>query len=176
MMLATSGGRYAENMQNEVIKIRKAKAADLTGINNVIDAAINTWNLSDRVKRLSLPSYHYSLQDLDAMELMVAENSQQQITGLAAWDRADPKDTPPGKNILLLHGIYVDPPHQREGIGSQLLAAAEQAAHAKGYDGLLVKAQTSAQGFFKAQGMEPLKVENEGRDYTHRYWKLIKER
>ena len=67
----------------------------------------------------------------------------------------------------------MDPQQQHHGIGKRLLQAAEQTAVNKHYDGVLVKAQSSAAGFFLAQGMQPLEVENEKRDYTHRYWKPI---
>jgi hypothetical protein len=56
-----------------------------------------------------------------------------------------------------------------------LLHAAEQAAIEEEYSGLMVKAQASAAGFFLSQGMQPLEVVNEKRDYAYRYWKpLIK--
>lgn len=155
------------------ITLRKARAADLVAINQLIDAAIMTWDLPERVKRLSLPSYHYKLHDLEMLELMVAENSEQRVVGVTAWEPADINDTPQGQRALLLHGIYVDPEHHHQGIGSQLLRAAEQAAVNQGYSGLLVKAQANAAGFFLAQGLRALKVENEKRDYAHRYWKPI---
>jgi GNAT superfamily N-acetyltransferase len=41
---------------------------------------------------------------------------------------AQAPDLPAGELGLLLHGRYVDPTHQRCGIGSQLLDAAEAAA------------------------------------------------
>ena len=160
-------------MVHETISLRKAKISDLAAINKIIDNAIITWDIPERVRRLSLPSYQYSPHDLDTLELLVAENSQQEITGLAAWEKADPRDAPPGKNALLLHGLYVDPEFHHQGIGQKLYYAAEQAAVKQGFDGLLVKAQSNATGFFKAQGMEALTVQNESRDYMHRYWKSI---
>lgn len=155
------------------ITIRKASTADLTAINKVVDAAVMSWNLPERVKRLSLPSYHYKEHDLQTIDLIVAEDNQHKAVGIAAWEQADPRDTPDDYHALLLHGIYVDPHYQNQSIGTQLLQAAEQAAISQNYDGLLVKAQPSAAGFFVAQGMLPLSIENEKRDYAHRYWKLI---
>ena len=163
-------------MKHKANSLRKASADDLAAINKIIEDAIMSWDLPERVKRLSLSSYQYSEQDLDSLELMVAENSQQQITGVVAWEKAEPKDAPAGTNALLLHGIYVDPRHQHQGIGRQLIACAETAAREKQYDGLLVKAQSSAVEFFLKQGMKPLPVENEKRDYVHRYWKPIEMR
>ena len=163
-------------MLTHTVTLREASKADLVAINQVIDAAIMTWKLPERVKRLSLPSYHYKEHDLQHIKLIVAEDDKQNIIGVAAWEQADPNDAPANYSPLLLHGIYVYPEKHHQGIGKQLLHAAEQAAIKQNYDGLLVKAQASAAGFFVAQGMRPLSIENENRDYAHRYWKLIEKR
>lgn len=158
------------------ISLRQADTKDLAAINKIIDAAIMTWDLPERVKRLSIPSYHYKQHDLETLEIIVAEKGAQQIIGVAAWEPANTKDVPQGQRALFLHGIYVAPEQYRQGIGSQLLQAAELAALDRGYAGLLVKAQADAAGFFLAHGMQPLEIENEKRDYPHRYWKLIEKR
>jgi GNAT superfamily N-acetyltransferase len=100
----------------------------------------------------------------------VAEDAAPDIVGVAAWEEADARDLPAGQRGLLLHGIYVDPARQQQGVGSRLLAAALLAARDGGFDGLLVKAQAEANGFFAARGMRRLAVENPERDYPHRYW------
>jgi GNAT superfamily N-acetyltransferase len=71
---------------------------------------------------------------------------------------------------MQLHGIYVDPAWQQRGVGSRLLAAAGTAAQEKGFDGLLVKAQAEAEGFFEKQGLQKLPLLRPDRDYAHRYW------
>ncbi|MGD8566660.1 MAG: GNAT family N-acetyltransferase [Gammaproteobacteria bacterium] len=159
---------------DDTIILRRAGIADLDAVNKIIDAAVMTWDLPERVKRLSLPSYRYHEHDLQTIELLVAEDKQHNIVGVAAWEHADPRDAPPGVDGLLLHGIYVDPARHYRGIGTQLFRTAEQAAVDKNYDGLLVKAQTGATGFFTAQGMQRLEVQHTGRDYAHRYWKSLK--
>lgn len=53
-----------------------------------------TWNLPQRVKRLSLPSYRYTPLDFDHLEIVVAEDDQHNIIGIAAWEQASAKDTP----------------------------------------------------------------------------------
>ena len=113
--------------------------------------AIATWDLPERVKRLTLPSYSYQAHDLEHLTLMLAEAAGEGLLGVAAWESADPADAPPGRRALLLHGLYVRPDRHRRGIGSRLLAAAEQAAEQGGSDGLLVKAQPGAEGFFAAR-------------------------
>lgn len=159
----------------DTLILRKAGIDDLDAVNNIIDAAVMTWDLPERVKRLSLSSYRYHEHDLQSFELQVAEDKQGNIIGVAAWEPADPKDLPQGVDGLLVHGIYVDPVRQHQGIGTQLLQAAEQAAAEKHLAGLLVKAQAGAIGFFVAQGMQPLQMQHSGRDYPHRYWKSVKQ-
>ena len=51
-----------------------------------------------------------------------------------------------------------------------MLTAAATAARAQGCDGVLVKAQADAEGFFGSQGLQKLPVLQPDRDYPHRYW------
>lgn len=150
--------------------LRPAARADLPAINDIVERAVMTWTLAERVKRLSLPSYRYHAHDFLHMQGIVAEDSTGTLRGVAMWDESDPRDTPAGQRGLLLHGLYVDPAHQREGIGSRLLDAAAEAARIGGHDGLLVKAQADACGFFATRGLERLQVNDPARDYPHRYW------
>lgn len=150
--------------------LREATPADLPAINTLISAAVMTWNLPERVKRLSLPSYHYDQTDLQHLVIQLAETEPGRLAGIVAWEPADTRDTPQAQPGLLLHGIYVLPDVHQQGIGRQLLAAAQQAARQGGYAGLLVKAQPDAEGFFLACGLSPLPVTDKSRHYHHRYW------
>jgi hypothetical protein len=93
----------------EKVTLRPAKLQDLDDINRVIEAAVQSWDLPERVKRLSLFSYRYTEVDFDHLEMIVAEIDTLGIIGVAAWEMADAKDAPSGKRALLLHGIYVVP-------------------------------------------------------------------
>ncbi|MHB1189166.1 GNAT family N-acetyltransferase [Thiobacillus sp.] len=152
------------------LQLRQAQAADLPALNGVIERAIATWQLPERVKRLSLPSYRYQAHDLDHLHLVVAEDAEHALVGVAAWEPAGPRGLPAEKRGLLLHGLYVDPSHQHRGIGSRLLDAAAAAARSQGFDGVLVKAQADANGFFAARGLQRLPVTDPARDYPHRFW------
>jgi GNAT superfamily N-acetyltransferase len=129
-------------------------------LNGVIECAIMTWQLPERVKRLSLPSYRYHLHDLDHLHVLVAEDAEHAIIGVAAWEPASPRDLLAGQSGLLLHGLYVDPTHQRCGVGTRLLDSALTAAREQEFNGLLVKAQADANGFFEEHGMQRLPVED----------------
>jgi GNAT superfamily N-acetyltransferase len=153
------------------VMLRPATSADLDAVNAVIERAIMTWNLPERVKRLTLSSYRYNAHDLEHLHMVVAEDAGHAVLGVSAWEPASARDLPVGKTGLLLHGLYVDPDHQRQGVGSLLLAAAVRAASEQGFDGLLVKAQHAAENFFLARGLEALTVTDAERDYPHRFWK-----
>lgn len=155
------------------IWLRPAVSADLDAINAVIERAVMTWNLPERVKRLTLPSYRYQPHDLEHLHIVVAEDADRTLLGVAAWEPANARDLPAGKTGLLLHGLYVDPDRQRAGVGTCLLDAAVRAAREQGFDGLLVKARPEAEGFFLTRGLTPLPVIDAERDYPHRFWKPV---
>lgn len=161
-------------MTTTQIQLRTARLADLENINKVITSAVMSWQLAERVKRLSLSSHLYSEIDFRHLQFVLAEttSAEPQIVGVAAWEDADALNTPQGKRALLLHGLYVDAQYHRQGIGQTLFDSAQQAAIAQHYDGLLVKAQADARGFFIAQGMQPLPQEND-RQYSNRFWKPL---
>lgn len=152
------------------INLRPAKKADLPAINRVITRAVNTWNLPERVKRLAMSTYLYTEYDLQHLHIELAEDSCAGVVGVAAWEAAAVRDCPQGKLGLLLHGLYVEPDQQRRGTGGRLLAAAAVAARQQGYDGVLVKAQADAEGYFNSQGLQHLAVTDASRDYPNRYW------
>jgi predicted N-acetyltransferase YhbS len=155
------------------VSIRPARTSDLDAINHVIEAAVMTWNLPERVKRLSLPGYRYTPLDLEHFEFAVAEDTKKNIIGVTAWEQASANDTPAGKTALLLHGIYVAPAYHRQGVGQALFRQAEAAARQQGFDGILVRAQEDACGFFITLGMHRLAVEDHSRHYVNRFWKTV---
>ncbi|MDH5324709.1 MAG: GNAT family N-acetyltransferase [Gammaproteobacteria bacterium] len=161
-------------MSSDKLHIRPAHPADLEAINRVIESAVMSWNLPERVKRLSLSSYRYNDIDVQHLDMVVAEDEQKHVIGVAAWENADPKDTPDQKPALLLHGIYVSTRLQRKNIGTQLFHWAEVAAQKQHCDGLLVKAQKDAVAFFLAMGMKKLQQEDHRRQFANRFWKSLR--
>ena len=151
--------------------IRAAQEPDLLSINAIIDSCVMEWDLPERVKRLSLSSYRYSSCDLAHFEIVLAEVLGGEIAGVAAWQPAAARDLPADKTGMLLHGLYVAPRYQHRGIGSLLVNAALNAVQAHGMEGLLVKAQTGAIGFFQSREFAKLPIQNAERDYPHRWWR-----
>lgn len=152
--------------------LRVARREDLDVINAVIEAAVMNWDLPERIKRLALPSYRYTNIDYEHLEILVAEINNTGIVGVAACEMADPNEIP-GQQALLLHGLYVRPDVQHQGIGSQLIRAMEALVHKHKCDGLLVKAQTDAVGFFEFHAMQRLESINPESNYAHRFWKPV---
>ena len=152
--------------------LQPGELGDLDAINRIVTRAIGTWNVSERVKRLSLPLYHYQPEDLDHLEFLLAMDDDRPVA-IAAWEPAEAEQLPAGQTGLLLHGLYVDPDVAGGGTGSSLLSACRDAAVEQGFDGVLVKATRDAVGFFERSGLIRLPVIREGRDYELRYWLAI---
>ena len=134
---------------------------------------MGTWQLPERVKRISLPMYQYCEHDLEHLQIIVAETGECTMAGIASIEAADVADGPQGHKAALLHGIYVDPRRHRMGIGTRLLKHMQTIASSRGFDGLLVKASHEATSFFDARGFTKLPIEDSSRDYPYRYWKLL---
>lgn len=151
--------------------LRNADSDDLDNINHVIAAAMDTWDLAERVKRISLPLYRYQPHDLEHLQIVVAESGASGIVGVAALEQASAGDFPAEPSTSILHGLYVDPAYHGKAVGSRLLKRIEEIAAATDASGLLVKAQQEAVGFFAHHGFNTLPVEDESRDYPYRLWK-----
>jgi len=155
------------------ITIRLAGLQDLAALNQVVEKAVMSWRLPDRVKRLAIPGYRYTELDLQHMEILVAEGPDKALIGLAAWEMIDGHRVGQSDPAILLHGIYVVPEDQRHGIGSHLLQMVEETARSAAHSGILVKTQPDAIGFFRAKGYSQLPADDQSADYPNRYWKAI---
>jgi predicted N-acetyltransferase YhbS len=131
------------------VRLRPARSDDLDALNDVIERAVMTWNLAERVKRLSLPSYRYHAHDQLHLHIVVAADASGAIVGVAAWEPASPRDLPADMRGLLLQELYVDPAHVGRGIGSQLLDTAAAAACAQGFDGPAGQGPSRRERFFR---------------------------
>ena len=164
--MTTAGAKRAAGFS-----LRQAGSDDLGNINEVIAAAMDTWDLAERVKRISLPLYRYQSHDLVHLHILVAESSASGIVGVATLEQARASGLADAQSTSILHGLYVDPSYHGKGIGSLLLKRIEEIAALTDARGLLVKAQHEAVGFFVHLGFKALPVEDESRDYPYRLWK-----
>jgi len=155
------------------VRLAQASPLELDRINDVVTAALYSWELPDRVKRISLPIYRYHANDFEHMQFLVADIGGPGITGLVALEEVDVPEWPDSRKMLLLHGLYVYPCQHRQGTGTRLVEAAEAVAKGKAIGHLLVRAQAEAQPFFLKCGFSKLPVVDDSRDYAHRYWKPI---
>lgn len=149
--------------------IRAASVSDLASINEVIDQAIMTWDLPERVKRLALSSYQFTEMDFNFLQIAVYAVGEK-ILAVTAWEEAETKDLPGNEKGLLVYALYVDPNCFRQGVGKALFDYVKHMADEQKYTGLLVKAQTDANEFFEAQGMHQLADTNQSNQYSNRWW------
>lgn len=162
-------------MEPDAIQLEKpsAEAAQLDAINHVVEAAVMGWDLTERVKRLALPSYRYTPIDLQHLDLLLAKSPAGDIVGVAASEPADAHDCPKQQDGMLLHGLFVDPDWQRRGIGRRLLDRVIESAQSAGCAGVLVKAQHDAAGFFITRGFTRLPADDGQQRYVHRLWRAL---
>ena len=94
MLSASRIGRKAEPVIHTAVvssqlELRLAIDADLGTVNAVIERAVMTWKLPERVKRLAMPSYRYAGYDLKYLHIVVAEDSA--IGILSVSQTGDPR-------------------------------------------------------------------------------------
>lgn len=153
--------------------IRKGSLEDLDQINQVLEQAVMSWDLPERVKRLAIPSYRYHAYDMNSMSFYLAENASGQVSGVAALEAITSSEDQENSPSMLLHGLYVLPEYHHRGIGRQLLSVVEEHAQREGFCSLMVKAQPEAKAFFSRNGYKELAVEDARKDYQYRLWKSL---
>ena len=140
---------------------------DLELINQLIDDAVMSWPLSERNKRLSVSVLSYDQQDFRQYRFLLYKDAGR-VVGVAAWDAENMMVTANGCGHLL-HGLYIAPSYQGRGYGRCLMEEVFLASQMLGADGLLVKAQKVAVGFFKHCGLTALPTQS-STDYPHLLW------
>lgn len=155
------------------VKLRKATAKDLLFINGIIEAAVMSWALPERVKRISVPRYRYDAAALEAVDMRVASDTDGDIVGVVAWCLPDESMALDDRKALQLHGIFVDAVNHRQNVGRTMAKAALTYAKKQSLDGVLAHVQPDALAFFQALDYQLLPVVDEELDYKHRYWRAI---
>lgn len=146
--------------------------SELNAVNKVVDEALGSWGLPERVRRLALPSLLYDHSDLEHMSVVLAEGPDGGVA-VAAWESDTSRDAPYGLRSVLLHGLYVTPIWQRRGLGTNLLDFAGHWILGRGFDGITVKAWRESQTFFRRRGFNPLTSFGTAESYPQRMWKRL---
>ena len=144
------------------------KPSQLPPVNAMILRAVDGWDLPPRVKRLAGPSHCYDEVDLTTMDIRYL-GAPAKPTGVLALETLGVEEAPE-QPAWRIHGIYVDPDAQGQGLGAQLLRDAQRRARGESVAFLTVRAQKDAVGFFKAQGFTPLVPANPERAYPHQFF------
>ena len=132
--------------------MRKAGVEDLNPINRVIELCLSNRPVSDRIKKLTLPSLLFEPTDLDYMDIWVLGQPATGVLGLQEIDEG-----------MLLHSMYVDPSKCNQGLGRKLFRHARQLSEKKNVDRLIVKAFSESIGFFEMFGF----TTSDNLDYPH---------
>lgn len=152
--------------------IRVASRTELPAINRVIEQAVNTWPLPERLKALTLPLLRYDAIDAGDYEFVIASCGSA-VTGVAAWDRSVVYAAGTGAHSVLLHGLYVAAAFQHRGIGRTLQDAVFERATAAGAAGVVVKAERVAAAYFERCGYQKINSSVYGFSYPYSYWRPL---
>ena len=161
--------------QTHSLHIRQGAPADLPAINDVVEAAVMAWPLPPRLRRLSVPVLRYDAADMADYELLLGHRGGQ-LAGIAAWcARPAPGAAASGLPAhALLHGLYVNPAQQRQGIGRSLQEAVARRAGEARLEGILVKAERVSREYFARCGYQTLPIEDDPPSaYPYRFWMAL---
>ena len=129
--------------------MRKAGVEDLNSINRVIEICLSNRPVSDRIKKLTLPSLLFEPTDLYFMDIWMVGKPVAGVLGLQEIDKG-----------MLLHSMFVDPFKRNQGVGSELFQHARQLTAKSNKDRLIVKAFSESVGFFENIGFIPSDILN----------------
>jgi N-acetylglutamate synthase-like GNAT family acetyltransferase len=137
--------------------MRKACVEDLNSINRVIELCLSNRPVSDRIKKLTLPSLLIEPTDLEYMAIWVVGEPVTGVLGLQEIDEG-----------MLLHSMYVNPNKSNQGVGSELFRHAHQLTVQNNKDRLIVKAFSESIGFFEKIGFTSSDILNYPHTLEHR--------
>jgi predicted N-acetyltransferase YhbS len=143
----------------------KGTAADLPAINRIVSSAVMSWPMAERVKRLSVPVLCYDATDLTQFDVFVCERLGHPI-GVALFDLRHDQDA------ALLHGLYVLPIIQNQGVGNALMTAVFDAVRQQGIGGAWVRSERVSTQFFAQAQLERVSPRGPD-DYPNLFFKAI---
>ena len=163
---------------------RTLQAPDLPEVNRVIQASIESWPTTARLKRLAMSPLRYRDADLQDFEFVLCYKAHACL-GIAAWQPdnslvfqksesfAEREENWAAAEAVLLHGLFVSAKAQGRGIGSLLLDELTRLARQKRFAGIFVRAERFSTGFFEQKGFRLLRGGDQPglhpANYPHRY-------
>ena len=129
-----------------VYKVRLAKSEEQRELTRLRVRATMHAGYDEEFIDRSMPGLTITLPMISANCVQVAQDDFGEVVGVV-WV------TPTAlQGIALLHGLYVDPPHWKRGIGRVLFEAA--VLHAQGIKAgaIMIYAEPSAEGFYERMG------------------------
>jgi len=144
---------------------------ELDTVNEVVAASIGSWELPARVRRLALPSLLYNEADLKQMSVVMLEQAEGGVA-VAAWETAADRDAVTDLRPILLHGLYVVPKTQNQGLGTALLELASHWALVRGFDGITARVWRESETFFRNRGFDQLTRPDAG-SYPLQMWRAL---
>ena len=154
------------------LRFETATQADLEKINILVAEAVGTWPTSERLKRLAALPLRYNWADFQDFEMVLCYKAAAEI-GVAVWQPDALIRLQNGDQVAWLHGLYVAPSAQGQGIGRELLREIARRASLRHRYSLYVRAERFATGFFERLGGRRLSSqegpEGGAQAYPHRF-------
>lgn len=154
------------------LRFETATQADLEKINILVAEAVGTWPTSERLKRLAALPLRYNWADFQDFEMVLCYKAAAEI-GVAVWQPNALIRLHNGDRAAWLHGLYVAPSAQGQGIGRELLKEIARRASSRHRYTLYVRAERFAEGFFERLGGRRLSSqegpEGGAQAYPHRF-------
>ena len=149
-----------------------AQPSDLNTVNGLILDAIGVWPISARLSRLVALPLRYDAVDFQDFEMVLCYKAAAE-SGVAIWQPDASIQGDDYNQAALLHGLYVAPSAQDQGIGRALVKEIAQRASRCQRDTLYVRAERFAVEFFRRVGCRQLSS-HEGPEagpqaYPHRF-------
>ena len=156
----------------QLLTFVRAESADLAKVNALIVAAVGGWPTSARLSRLAAISLSYGALDFEDFEMVLCYKAAAEI-GVAVWQPDALIRLQNGDQVAWLHGLYVAPSAQGQGIGRELLREIARRASLRHRYSLYVRAERFATGFFERLGGRRLSSqegpEGGAQAYPHRF-------
>ncbi len=123
-------------------------------VNDIVEEAVSSWGIADRVRRLILPSLLYNEVDLQHMRFLLLDDEGGKAVAVAIWEEIGGTDTSSRTRKVQLHGLYVRPRWQRQGLGAGILEFVGLWVGMHGLDGITVRPWRESEAFFRRHGFE----------------------